>query len=162
DFDSPETVTRARSCLHAVDASTGATLAISATRLLGTARPSGSAEVLLGYAPFAEDDAVIEEISRSLAGVAVSGGKLPPALTKALKDGVPIRRALAGEVLSKCGLAEGRDAVRYLLQDAKPSVRLRAAMSLADARDAEAVTVLIGLLGDLPAGQSRQVEDFLV
>src|SRR5262249_26995235 len=125
-------------------------------------RPAGSAEVLLGYAPYAEDDLAGEEIAKALHAVAIRDGKLDTALSKALKDEVPIRRALAGEVLSKSGLAEGRDAVRYLLQDAKPSVRLRAAMALAEARDSEALTVLIGLLSELPSGQSRQVEDFLV
>jgi HEAT repeat protein len=53
--------------------------------------------------------------------------------------------------------APGRD----LLKDPSPSVRLRAALVLAEAGDAEAVPVLIDLLADLPAEQRRPVEAVL-
>src|SRR5438270_845945 len=52
-------------------------------------------------------------------------------------------------------------AVRALLKDAKPAVRLRAALSLSAAGDAEAVAVLIDLLADLPPEQRKEAEDVL-
>src|SRR5262249_58168471 len=67
----------------------------------------------------------------------------------------------AAEVLGAPGGAAGRDAVRPLLKDPKATVRLRAAQALAEARDAEAVGVLIDLLAELPPDQAKQVEEFL-
>ena len=57
----------------------------------------------------------------------------------ALDDESPLRRATAVDVLCQNGLAEPRDALRKLLADPKPTVRLRAALALAQARDANAV-----------------------
>src|SRR5262249_14486903 len=93
--------------------------------------------------------------------VAVHDGKPDPALLSALADKSPVRRAVAAEVLCKQGGEQERNAVRPLLQDPKPSVRLRCALALAEAHDAESITVLITLLGELPPAQSKQVEDFL-
>src|SRR6185437_7989657 len=52
-------------------------------------------------------------------------------------------------------------AVRKLLKDPAPGVRLRAALALAEANDAEAIPVLIELLGVLSAGERRPIEEFL-
>src|SRR6516165_1094578 len=54
-------------------------------------------------------------------------------------------------------VAAGRD----LLKDPSAAVRLRAALALAEADDAEAVPVLIDLLAELPAEQRRPVEAVL-
>jgi HEAT repeat protein len=59
------------------------------------------------------------------------------------------------------GGAECRPAVRKLLHDPQPVVRLRAALALAQANDAEAVPVLIHLLAELPAAQSKPIEEYL-
>ena len=74
---------------------------------------------------------------------------------------MPIRRAVAAEVLAQVGGDEQRPAVRKLLKDPKPTVRLRAALALAQYQDAEAVPVLIGLLNEAPPHQARQIEEFL-
>jgi HEAT repeat protein len=161
DLDNAELAARARQCLALLEGTSGRDLSAAAVRVLGQARTPGAAEALLAYLPFAEDDQVAEEIGKALAAAAVHDGKPDPALVKALKDPVPVRRALAGEVLSRTGGPDDRAAVRDLLQDPKPSVRLRLALALAEARDAQAVEVLINVLGDLPPDQTRQVEDFL-
>ena len=54
-------------------------------------------------------------------------------------------------------VAAGRD----LLKDPSAAVRLRAALALAEADDAEAVPVLIDLLADLSTEQRRPVEAVL-
>src|SRR5262245_44855333 len=51
--------------------------------------------------------------------------------------------------------------VRKLLHDPAPDVRLRTALELAEAHDAEAIPVLIDLLADLPAEKRRGAEEFL-
>jgi HEAT repeat protein len=161
DLDDAQVATRARQCLSQIEGASGRDLAAGAVRVLAQNRPPGAAEALLAYLPFAEDDQVADEIGKALGTVALRDGKADPALVKALKDPVPVRRALAGEVLSRVGGPDDRAAVRELLQDPKPSVRLRLALALADARDAEAIGVLISVLGELPADQTRQVEEFL-
>jgi hypothetical protein len=159
DLDDLELAARARQCLQALEGSSS--LALSAARLIAQAKPAGAAEVLLAYLPVAEDDQVADEVTRALGAVAVRDGKPDPALMQALQDKVPLRRAVAAEVLCRAGGPAERAAVRHLLQDPRPNVRLRAALALGEARDAEAVGVLIALLGDLSPDQSRQVEDFL-
>src|SRR6185437_16358042 len=57
--------------------------------------------------------------------------------------------------------AQRIDALRPLLKDSAPGVRLRAAMTLAEANDAEAIPVLIDLLADLTPEQRRPVAEFL-
>jgi HEAT repeat protein len=162
EIDSADVAEHARQLLSLLEGSAGRELSAAAARALGQTRPPGAVEALLAYLPFAEDDRVADEIGKALAAVAVRDGKADPALVKALKDPVPVRRAVAGEVLSRAGAPDERAAVRALLQDSRPMVRLRVALALAQAGDAEAVGVLIAVLGDLPPEQTRQVEDFLI
>src|SRR5262249_21265367 len=145
-LDDTDAAAGARKCLQALDGSAGQGLSAAAVRLLAQAKPAGAAAALLDFLPQAEDDGVADEVGRSLQAVALRDGKLDPAVPAALKAPVPARRALAAEVMSRAGGAAGREAVRGLLKDDKPTVRLRAALALAEARDADAVTVLIDLL----------------
>lgn len=162
DLDDADRGVRARACLQSIEGPSGTSLSIAAARILAATRPDDAAGALLDFLPYAEDDQTVEEVSRALEVVGyLKDGKPDPALLKAIKDEVPIRRAAAAEVLSRTAAPEDRSAVRQLLEDPKPSVRLRAAMALANARDADAVGVLIGLLGDVPAEQSAKIEEFL-
>lgn len=52
-------------------------------------------------------------------------------------------------------------AAKELLNDPNPTVRLRAALALAEKQDADAVAVLIELLAVLPTAQRRQAEEVL-
>jgi HEAT repeat protein len=128
--------------------------------LLAETKPEGAVETLLYYLPFAED-AAVEEISSALAALALKKGKLSPVLLKALEDPIPLRRSIAAEILCQVGGPEIQPDVRKLLSDPKPSVRLRAALALAQLQDVEAVVSLISLLGELPEEQTRQAEDYL-
>src|SRR5439155_25442618 len=133
-------------------------LTATAARLLGEKKGAGAAAALLGFVPFAEDERVALEIEAALVAVALRDGKPDAALLQALKDDSPVRRAVAAGVLCQAGGPAVLAAVRPLLEDAKPSVRLKAAMSLIDARDSAAVPVLIDLLAELPAVQRKQAE----
>jgi HEAT repeat protein len=57
--------------------------------------------------------------------------------------------------------ARAEPTLRKLLHDPTPDVRLRAALTLAEAHDADAIPVLIDLLAELPAPQRHRVEEFL-
>src|SRR5262249_50603509 len=72
----------------------------------------------------------------------------------------PLRLPTAIDVICAPG-APAPEALRKLLDDPKPSVRLRAALALAGARDAKAVSMLIVLLGELPQAQAQQALDWL-
>src|SRR5262249_52891787 len=82
-------------------------------------------------------------------------------LVKMLSDKVPARRAAAAQALCAGPLGDNLPAVRKLLKDRDPSVRLKVALGLAGAREPVAVPVLIKLVGELPAEQSTQAEEYL-
>ncbi len=130
-------------------------------RLTAQRRPDGAAAALLAFLPYAEDESIQEEIRSALTTMAYRDGKADLALLKALDDDSPLRRATAVDVLCQNGLAEPRDALRKLLADPKPTVRLRSALALAQARDANAVATLIQLLAELPFVQGRNAEEYL-
>ena len=69
---------------------------------------------------------------------------------------------IVAEVLCKKGGEEVLPAVRKLLQDSRPVVRLRTALALAAVKDADAVGTLITLLGELPPSLGHQAEEFLL
>jgi HEAT repeat protein len=153
----------AQQCLQVLEQQPGQ-LSSSAARLLAQHRPAGAVATLLDFLPSAEDDGVIEEIRLALAAVAHPDGKADPALLKALEDDSPIRRALAIDTLCQNGITASvlqQVPLHKLLQDPKPSVRVRAALALARAREAKAVSTLITLLSELPLEQARQAEEFL-
>jgi HEAT repeat protein len=149
---------RARLCLEQIQ---GTAVLTAAARLLATLKPPGTTDVLLTYLPFADDEGVVEEIINTLSEVSVPDGKVDPALLRALEDKSPARRAVAAEVLCRKGGSNCKATVRKLLKDPKPTVRMRAAVALANLQDAEAIPVLIELLAELSGSQSRPVEDYL-
>jgi hypothetical protein len=155
---------RAEDCLRLLEPdgnNTPLALSAAAVRLLAVRKPAGAVEVLLGYLPFADGEAVVDEIQTTLAAVAVRQGKPEPALLTALTAAAPVRRAVAGAALVKAGIAETKASVRKLLHDPEPRVRLRIGLALAFARDKDAVPVLIDLLNKLPLENSLPIEDLL-
>jgi HEAT repeat protein len=161
DLSDPELARRARQCLARIEGPAGAALPMAAARLVAMRKPAGAAAVLLGYLPFADDQAVAEQVGLALAAVAYPEGKPDTALLQALEDPVPLRRAAAGEALCRKDRPEQWPAVRKLLRDPKPGVRLRAALALAGQQDAESIPVLIGLIAELPPAQRNQAEEVL-
>jgi HEAT repeat protein len=170
DPDRQQIARLAQRCLQALEQHPGQ-LSSAAARLIAQQRPAGAAEVLLGFAPEAEDDGVIEEIRLALAAVAFPRGarqregRLDPVLLKAVKDDSPIRRALAIDTLCHNGLTPAllqQVPLRQLLQDPNATVRLRTALALSGGHDAKAVSTLITLLTELPLEQARQAEEYLI
>jgi HEAT repeat protein len=162
DPDAAETSTLARRCLHTLEMES-AMITSSALRELAKLKPAGAAEVLLAFLPDAEDATVLDEAKAALNAVALTKeGRPEPAILKALEDGSSLRRAVAVEVVCQNGQAEPRSILRKLLSDPSATVRLRAGLALANAREAKAVSTLITLLAELPVSQARNVEEFLI
>ncbi len=160
DPDSPVAAALARRCLRALEVHS-ASLTGAAVRLLARRRPAGTAEALLEYLPNAEDDSVLDEARAALAAVAYRDGKPEPALLRALEDTLSLRRAAAVAALCQHGTRGHTAALRKLLADRVPAVRLRAALALAQASDPEAVWVLIALLPELPPEPAREALEYL-
>jgi HEAT repeat protein len=160
DPDSPAPAALARRCLRALEVNS-ASLTGAAVRLLARRRPAGAAEALLEFLPNAEDDTVLDEARAALAAVSYRDGKPEPALLRALEDKLSLRRAAAVAALCQHGTRGHRAALRKLLAAPVPSVRLRAALALAQASDPEAVWALIALLPELPPEPAREALEFL-
>lgn len=159
--DDAERVGRARRCLEFLDGPKAATVPAAAARVLAGRRTPGAAEALLAYLPLADDEATTDEVRNALAAVAFRGERPEPALLRALEDASPLRRAVAAEALCQAGVEEVRPALRLLLADPRPAVRLRVALALAPQREPAAVSALIPLLADLPPAQARSAEEYL-
>src|SRR5262245_17070049 len=139
----PEVVRRVARLLRELDGDRELALAQAAARLLADRRPAGAAEVVLRFLPLARDEPLEDELLAALAVVASPGGKTDPAVTAALKDTVPVRRGAAAWALGRSGRGEERAAVRPLLADPDPRVRLRAALALLAGKEKEAVAALL-------------------
>ncbi len=159
--DNEETRSRARKCLQAIEGAGGSALVQGAVRALAAHNPEGAADTLVNYLPFADDEAILQEIEAALLSIGKRDGKPEPALLRALTDPTPIRRGFAARVLCQIGGSAERAAVRPLLKDAKPTVRMLAALSLTELHDAEAMTVLIDVIAELPPDGRRRVEEYL-
>jgi hypothetical protein len=152
---------RAKECLRSIEQGGTARVVVAAARVLARLKPAGAAEAMLGYLPAAEDESVAEQVREVLVDLAVREGKAEPALVAALSDKSPARRAAAGVALARAKLADQQSAVRKLLDDADPAVRLRVALALVTTRDKEAVPALIRALDGPPSHELGLAEDLL-
>jgi hypothetical protein len=141
---------RSREAIAALQGGPGPSLRAAAARLLRQRPPAGTVSVLLAYVPFADNDAVEDEVLFTLGVAAVHEGQVDPAVIRALGDRNQSRRAAAALVMGRSGTAEQRAAVLPLLADAEPRVRFRAAQGLLAGRDRAALPVLIALLENGP------------
>jgi HEAT repeat protein len=156
-----ELSTRAHLLIDRIEREPAYLLPAAAIRLLAVRKPAGSVEALLAYLPFADSEPLSAEVQKSLVALARPNDNLDPVLVRALAAGEPNIRAAAGEALATGGGPEGCSAVRKLLSDAAPTVRLRVALALATASDQSGMPTLIELLTVLPDDQVGQVEDVL-
>jgi hypothetical protein len=156
-----EVARRAGFCIEEIERGPGPALPAAAVRLLASRPPAGAVEALLDFLPFNDDEGVEEEALNTLSRIGVHADRIEPALPAALADARPARRAAAAYVVGQAGDTDQRAAVRKLLGDADPRVRLRAAQGLVSARDRSAVPVLIGLLADAPLPVGWQAEELL-
>jgi HEAT repeat protein len=136
-------------------------LPLAAPRLLAVRRPAGATAALLAFLPFTEDSAMKEEVVKAAQALVRADGPGVAEALAALADERPVCRQAAAEILAGAGGDKQKAAVRKLLTDADPAVRLRVAVLLVRARDREAVPALINLVAELPREQARDAEEFL-
>jgi HEAT repeat protein len=156
-----EVVRRARECIEQIGRGPGPNVAAAAVRLLARKAPAKAVETLLFYLPYADNEAVAEEVLNALFQVSRKGRTLDSAVMAALADPLPARRGAAAYVVGRSGDGEQRAPVRRLLADADPKVRFLAAYGLAAGKDKEAVPVLIALVNEGPDALAWQAADLL-
>jgi hypothetical protein len=156
----PEVVFRARRCLAGIKESSELSQQMSAARLLGILKSAGAADVLLNFLPMVDDEYVRETIHQTLATLCLREGKPPAAIAAAVKDKEAARRVAAAYVLAR-GSAQPHTAVKRLLSDPDPRVRLEAASGLVQAGEKSAVPALAALLSEGPAEIAWQAEELL-
>src|SRR6516162_3348415 len=71
-----------------------------AARLLALRKPAGAIETLLAYVPFTDDELMKAEVAKALQSLVHVGDSPHSSLVKGLNDSLPVRRAIAGEVLA--------------------------------------------------------------
>src|SRR5205823_3418809 len=125
-----EVIRRARDCLNALGTISPAELRATAVRALIIRKPPEAVEVFLAFLPDAADTTEEDRIVAALMVLGVRKGMAAPALLAALADKMPLRRAVAAEVLAAVGDANHRAAVRKLLTDPHRGVRLHVAVAL--------------------------------
>ncbi len=156
-----EIATRAQACLKLLERDIDLDMPQAAVRLLVRRRVDGAEETLLQYLPSARDEGEEEEIVYGLDALAVGRGRLVAALRAALESKSPACRAAAACIVGRRGSTEDRAAVRRLLADPSPLVRLRSAQGLLAAGDKAGLPPLIALLDEPPVTISWQAEELL-
>jgi HEAT repeat protein len=151
---------RAQRCIKRIEQEPAHRLPSAAIRLLALRRPAGATETLVNYLPFAEDETLAEEVQSAMGWLAMKDGKPDPVLVEALDNFRPGVRIAAAAALAKGGGPDARPLVRKLMTDKDTNVRLRTALALAT-HDAEAIPVLIELIGVLEDEKAGQAHDFL-
>jgi len=154
---------RAKDCLKKIAEAgnqSGAVMA-AAVRLLAARGPDGAVKALLNYLPSAEDAVVGEEVRLALAGLAVRDGKADPLLVAALEDASPAKRAGAAVALCRAKAPGQTAAVKKLLEDKEPRVRLEVALALAARGEKAAVPALIAAAGGGSSRLEGLAEDLL-
>jgi HEAT repeat protein len=136
-------------------------LPLAAVRKLLQFQPDGTVAALVRYLPYAGDEAVEEEIYFGVYDLTKAKKSVEPALTTAMSDKPSARRALAACVVGRLGDSDERKAARKLLDDADPTVRLRAAQGLLAAKDKESLPTLVALLEAQPVSVAWQAEELL-
>jgi hypothetical protein len=157
----PETSRQAKSCLTEIAKETNWWVTPAVIRLLVRRNPDGTTDALVRYLPFAPEGDTEEEIWFGLSAMASSRKVSQSVLRKALDDPLVARRSLAACILGRMGSERDRQAVRNLLADSDPTVRLRAAQGLLAARDKTSIPTLISLLDEISTGIAWQAEELL-
>jgi HEAT repeat protein len=157
----PEVARRARRLIERLEGDTSRHLPRAAVRLVALRKPEGATAALLAYSPLAEEENLLDDVKTALTALALRDGKLDVALLHGLSDERSRLRALAAEALAQGGGKAGGDAVRKLLRDDVPSVRLRIALALARTGNKDSVPVLIDLLALLSDDEIGEAEEKL-
>lgn len=156
-----EVARRAGECATAIEGKWDPERALAAVRVLVRRGTDEAVPALVRFLPYAGSEELQDAVWFGLDALTVRQGKVDASLAGALRDAAPARRAVAACVVGRRGDVEQRAAVRKLLDDAEPEVRLRAAQGLLAAKDPSAVAALPALLEGTTLETAWQAEELL-
>lgn len=156
-----EIARRAELCMRQIDDGQEIVLAQAAARMLQKRRPPEAARVLIDYVPFAVDPQVLAAVQDALNVVAVRQGQADPAVLQAARDAHVGKRIAAGVALARAGGAVHKPAIAHLLKDESIHVRFPVTIALVEAKDKDAVPLLIDRLADAPKDRTWQALELL-
>jgi hypothetical protein len=156
-----ERAQRASRCLETIEHGPGPLESEAVLRLLAARQPPGAFGVVWDFVPFADDDDAQQQAFVTLAVLAGHEGKAMAAVTAALSDRDPVRRAAAAFVVGEAGAEKSTPALCKLLADQDALVRFHAARALLKDGHKEAVAVLTRLLDDAPYPIAGHAETIL-
>src|SRR5262245_8757289 len=156
-----EVARRAQLCLRQIGQGQEVELAQAAARLLKQRKPPGAVAALLDYVPFAGDPQIAPPVQEALNVLATHDISSWGVLRQAVRDPHAGKRIAAGVALIRAGGLDNKEDVQTLLKDPSAKVRLPVTLALVEAKDKDAVPLLIERLTDAPADQSWQVIDLL-
>lgn len=159
----PEIARRAEIALKIIEKVPTRTLALAAARLLAVRKEPGISEAILSYIPYAEDEAVMEELRNTLAAVAVRDGKPDAALEAILASKEVAKRALAAEAFTRTADKASRARMKELLKkETEAEVKFVIALSLVgDDRDKTMIPELIKQMADVATEKGWKAEELL-
>lgn len=155
-----EIARRAATCVEQLEQGSSTIYCSAVLRLIAHHRPRGATEILLRYAPHAEEEQVEEEWLATI--LALNKPRIDPSVLTALTGKNSIARAGAAFVVGQSPTEEIRNRIVDRLKDADAGVRFRSAQGLLLARDRRAVPVLIDLLGTDNGRWTWEAEDLLL
>lgn len=159
--EQPELATRALHCIGLIEHPTGGNLCLAVARSLVALHPEGTEAVLIRYLPFSESKDAFAEIQQLLVDLCPLQGEVPAPFLNALAGKDPVHRQAVAEILCTARGVAAHPLVRPLLEDPRPTVRIKAALVLTESFDPQAVPVLIEHLASATDAERKQIEDTL-
>jgi hypothetical protein len=159
----PEIARRCDLALKVIEKVPTRSLAMAAARVLATRKEAGITDVLMGYLPLVDEDAVSEEIRNTLAAHAVRDGKPDPVLEGALKSESVLLRGAAAEAFARSPDKETRGRMKTFLEK-EPNTDIKFAMAMAlvqDGREKELIPELIRLMAEVSFDKGWKGEELL-
>jgi outer membrane protein assembly factor BamB len=156
-----EIARRARWVVDGIEKGGESQVTLAALHLLALRRPAGTAEVLLDYLPFAEEELLEQAILDNLLVTGLFTGKPAPCIVAAVTAAHPLRRSAAGYVMGRSPFVEVRNRAAPLLADPHPLVRYRTAVALLAGQDRRSIPALVALLEKAPLDLASQAESLL-
>ncbi len=162
EFDT-ESVRRIESAISAIqDNDVSPEVPAAVVRALGVLGAKDLGMALIDFAPFADNDTVLDEIRWALRKYGFVDGKPTPQILAALTDRSAIRRACAAETLARHSDKGVVEEARKLASDPDSFVRWRTARARVLMGNQAAIPAFINGLVDLPLNAAWQTEDLLL
>jgi hypothetical protein len=159
----PEIARRCDLALKVIEKVPTRSLAMAAARVLATRKEPGITDVLMGYLPLVDEEAVSEEIRNTLAAHAIRDGKPDPVLEGALKSESVLLRGAAAEAFARSSDKETRGRMKdFLGKESNTDIKFAMAMALVqEGREKELIPELIRLMGEVSFDRGWKGEELL-